>query len=395
MISQLAKKNILFGILFTSFFTPIIFFMMGLPMILQMKGFDASLIGLFQLVGIPTVLKFLLSPPVDKIVFTKNHYKKWIFYTGILYIVLLFSISFLSLNTNIYFVFIAIFTTALISTFIDIPLNALAIKVFTKEQRISAGSYKISAYCLSGLLGGGVYLLLYNQLGWSTTFNLMAMMIVISLLTLHYIEESDTKIEEQKVSLKSIILFFQQKNIGIWVFLLSFYFAFISAVFVFLKPYFISKGIPANDVAIYVGIYGGIIGILGGALANKIGNNYSKKTLLTSFMLFNILSTLVLILTNNIESDLSFLLIVVTLISLAISLSSAIIFSMIMDYSRNESRAIDYSIQSSLFSLTRIISAVIAGILVSNIGFNGMFIFEMIAMIIVAIVVYNFYQSTN
>jgi len=393
MISQLTKKNILFGILFTSFFTPIIFFMMGLPMILQMKGFDASLIGLFQLVGIPTVLKFLFSPPVDKIVFNKNHYKKWILYTGIVYVVLLFSISFLSLEDNVYFVFIAILITSLISTFIDIPLNALAIKVFTKEQRISAGSYKISAYCLSGLLGGGVYLLFYNHLGWNITFMIMAIMIIISLFALYFIEELDTKIEEQNVSLKTIISFFQQKNIGIWVFLLSFYFAFISAVFVFLKPYFISQGIPADDVAIYVGIYGGIIGTLGGVLADRIGNKYGKKTLLVSFMLFNVLSTLALILAHNFAFNLSFLLIVVTFISLAISLSSAIIFSMIMDYSRSESRAIDYAVQASLFSLTRIISAVIAGILVSNIGFGGMFIFESIAMVVVLLVIFRFYKK--
>lgn len=392
MMTPLIKKNILFGILFTSIFTPIIFFMMGLPMILQMKGFDASLIGLFQIVGIPTVLKFLLSPPVDKIVFEKNHYKKWIFFTGIIYVVLLIGISFLSLEDNIYVIFTAILITALVSTFMDIPLNALAIKIFIKEESISAGSYKISAYCLAGLLGGGVFLLFYNHLGWSYTFILMAIMVMLSLLALYFMEELDTKIESQKVSFKTIISFFKQKDIGIWVFLLSFYFAFISAIFVFMKPYFISKGIHADDVAIYVGIYGGIIGIFGGSIADKIGSQYSKKMLLMIFMLFNILSTFILILVDQLNLTFSFLIISVTFIALAISLSSAIIFSMIMDYSRAESRAIDYAVQSSLFSLTRIISAVIAGILVSSFGFITMFLFQVIGMLLVVLVIYKFYK---
>lgn len=392
-MTLLVKKNILFGILFTSIFSPIVFFMMGLPMILQIKGFDASLIGLFQIVGIPTVLKFLLSPPVDNIVFEKNHYKKWILFIGGGYICLLIAISFLSLEDNVYIVFIAILITALVSTFIDIPLNALAIKVFAQEERISAGSYKVSAYSLSGLLGGGVFLLFYNHLGWNATFILMAIMVLVSLLVLYFIEEPDTQIEEKTVSFKTIISFFKQKDIGIWIFVLSCYFAFISAIFVFLKPYFISKGITPDDVAIYVGIYGGIIGIFGGAIASMIGNKYRKKTLLVSFMTFNIISALFLILTNKFALNLSFLFIVVTLIILGISLSSAIIFSMIMDYSRNDSRAVDYALQSSLFSLTRIVSAVIAGFIVSMYGFGSMFLFEVIGMLFVMFVIYLFYKK--
>ncbi len=392
MITTLIKKNIFFGILFTSFLTPFIFFTMGLPMILQMKGFEASLIGLFQIVGIPTVLKFLLSPPIDKIVFEKNHYKKWVFFTGIIYVVLLVGISFLSLENSIHVVFVAILITALISTFIDIPLNALAIKVFTKEQRISAGSYKISSYCLAGLMGGGVFLLFYNHLGWSDTFRLMAAMVMFSLMALYFIEEKSEKIEENRVSFKTIISFFRQKNIGIWVFLLSFYFAFISAIFIFMKPYFISKGIKPDDVAIYVGIYGSIIGILGGIIASNISNKYSKKTFLIAFMIFNIISSLILIFVEQFELTLSFLLISVTFTALAISLSSAIIFSMIMDYSRKESRAVDYAIQSSLFSFTRIISAVIAGALVSSVGFEGMFLFEFICMLLLVFIIYRYYK---
>ena len=79
--------------------------------------------------------------------------------------------------------------------------------------------------------------------------------------------------------------------------------------------------------------------------------------------------------------------------ALAMSLSSAIVFSMIMDYSRDKSRAIDYSVQSSLFALTRIISAVIAGIMVSTIGFGGMFLFEIAGMISVIFVIYKFYKE--
>lgn len=390
-MNQLTKKNILFSILFTAILTPMIFFVMGLPMILQIKGFDASLIGIFQLAGLPMIFKFLMSPPIDKIVFEKKHYKKWTFYIGILYILLLTIISFLSLENSIYPVFIAILITAFISTFMDIPLNALAIKTFTKEQSLSAGSYKISAYSMASLLGGGIFLLVFNHLGWNLTFILMALLVLFSLVALYFIEENDEIIYLERISSKNIITFFKQKDIGIWIFILSFYFVSISALWVFMKPYLIHKGVKPDDVAIWVGIYGSFIAILGGALSNYIGKKFSKKNLLIIFMFFNIFSTSLLIFIEQYNLIFYYLIISVTFIALAIALSSAIIFSMIMDYSRKESRAIDYSVQSSIFSFTRIISAVIAGIIVSNFGFDNMFIFELFCLILVTFVIYKKY----
>lgn len=390
-MNQLTKKNILFSILFTAILTPMIFFVMGLPMILQIKGFDASLIGIFQLAGLPMIFKFLMSPPIDKIVFEKKHYKKWTFYIGILYILLLNIISFLSLENSIYPVFIAILITAFISTFMDIPLNALAIKTFTKEQSLSAGSYKISAYSMASLLGGGIFLLVFNHLGWNLTFILMALLVLFSLVALYFIEENDEIIYVEKISSKNIITFFKQKDIGIWIFILSSYFVSISALWVFMKPYLIHKGVKPDDVAIWVGIYGSFIAILGGALSNYIGKKFSKKNLLIIFMFFNIFSTSLLIFIEQYNLTFYYLIISVTFIALAIALSSAIIFSMIMDYSRKESRAIDYSVQSSIFSFTRIISAVIAGIIVSNFGFDKMFIFELFCLVLVTFVIYKKY----
>ncbi len=392
MDKTLIKKNILFGALYTSFLAPFIFFMLGLPMILQIEGFEASLIGIFQMVGLPAVIKFLLSPPIDRFVFKKNHYKRWIIGVGVLYALLLFGLSFLSLKDNFYLVLAAIMITTLVSTFIDIPLNALSIKVFTQKERMVAGSYKASSYFAAGVLGGGIFLLFYNHIGWQNTFMIMSLMVLISLFILIMIEESDAKIEETKVSFKTIVSFFKQPDIGIWIFLLSFYFAFISAVWIFMKPYLISKGIKADDVAIYVGIYGSIIGFLGGILASFIGKKFSRKIILLTFAIFNTLSILILVLIDKSELTMVALISVVTFTALSISFSSAIIFSLMMDYSRDTSRGVDYAVQSSLFSLTRIMSAVIAGVLVSSFGFSGMFMFEFVGMISVVFVVYRLYK---
>jgi predicted MFS family arabinose efflux permease len=395
-MNSLTKKNLIFGILITSFYTPIIFFLMGLPMILQLKGFSPSVIGNFQILGLPMVIKFLFSPPVDKIVFKKNHYKKWTFYTGIFYVLSLLCISFLSFEENIYITFFVILFATCIATFIDIPLNALAIKVYTIDEHISAGSYKMSAYFASGLLGGGVFLLIFNHLGWQKTFLIIAFIVFISLFSLFCIQEKEERRKGvEKISLKTILSFFRQKNIGIWIFILCFYFAFISAVWVFMKPYLLSKGVSADNVAFYVGVYGSIVGFFGGILASSFAKKFSKKTVLILFSFLNIFSIFLLFYSESTFKSLhfSFIISAITLTSLSIAFSSSIVFALIMDYSRAYCKGVDYALQSSIFSLTRIISAVIAGGIISHLGYASMFLFEILCIALVIIAIYKFYKT--
>ncbi len=391
---SLTKKNMLFGVLFTAFTTPSIFFMMGLPMILQMQGFDASLIGLFQIVGFSSIIKFLLSPPIDRIVFKKNHYKTWIWIIGVVYALLLIGLGECSLEHQTSLVFMTICLIVFVATFIDIPLNALAIKVFTQEERISAGSYKMSAVFTALLLGGGILLLFYNHIGWRYTLWFMAGLMFIALLFLGFITENNEKILVQPFSFRIISSFFRQKNSGIWLFVVAFYFAFISAVWIFIKPYLLTKKMNPDNVALLVGIYGGLIGILGGFLASYIGKYYAKKRLLVVFSCFNALSVAILVYMEYGDFNMGLVVVAISLTALAISFSSAIIFALMMDYARQTSKAIDYAVQSSLFSLTRIASAMGAGIIVSTQNYGVFFMVELVCILIVTYVVVKHYPSS-
>lgn len=391
---SLTKKNMLFGVLFTAFTTPSIFFMMGLPMILQMQGFDASLIGLFQIVGFSSIIKFLLSPPIDRIVFKKNHYKTWIWIIGVVYALLLIGLGECSLEHQTSFVFVAVCLIVFIATLIDIPLNALAIKVFKQEERILAGSYKMSAYFIAGLLGGGILLLFYNHVGWKYTFWMMAGLIFTALLCLNWIQENNEKIVIQELSFQTFLSFFHQKNSGIWLFVVAFYFAFISAVWIFMKPYLIVKGIAADTVALYVGIYGSVVGVLGGFLAAYLGKRCAKKRLLIAFSCFNAMSVAILAYMEYGGFRMDLALVAISLTALAIAFSSAIIFALMMDYARQSSKAIDYAVQSSLFSLTRIASAMGAGIIVSTQNYGVFFMVELVCILIVTYIVVKHYPSS-
>lgn len=390
MRQSLIFRNLLFVIFYICFSIPIVFFMVGMPMILQMKGYGASTIGMFQAIGLPMVLKLFFSPPVDKFRFKKNHYKKWIFPVGILYFILLIFTSFLSVSQNISYLFLAIFLTTFVAVFIDIPLNALSIKIFSEKERIIASGYKMSAYFISLVLGGGVFLIAYNHLGWKYTILLMAILVLLASLLLFFIKENNSSHVEKIVTFKDIFSYFKLIDKK-WLFVLSTYFIFASAVWTFIKPFLITKGINPDDIAFYVGIYGGIVGAISG-LFMIFFHKFSKKTLLVWFGGLNFLAILSLLLVQNSINTFS-ILFFITLLSIGISFSSSLIYCMIMDYARDETKAIDYAIQSSIFSFTRIISAILAGLIVSSFGFLNMFMFELVGLGFVVLLIWKFYKE--
>lgn len=390
---HLFKKNVMFGVLYLSFATPYVFFVGGIPAVMQIEGFDASFIGLFQLVGLPSVIKFLLSPVIDRFRFKKQHYKKWIAFFGMVYVATLYGLSTLSLSEHFYTVFMVILFATLLYTFIDIPLNALSIKVFSAEDRIAASGYKTSAYFLSGVLGSGILLIVYNHLGWHCTFCLAAAWVFLSLSLLFFIEENDEPVKGQSVSFSTILTFFRQPNMGIWLFILTFYFTFILSVWMFIKPYLIMKGLSTDEVAFYVGIYGSSVGFLGGMLASHLGKYLSKRQSLIYFALCMMVSILILIFLETYSFTILGVLAAITFISVSMAFSTTVVFSLIMDYSRQASMGVDYAVQSSLTSIVRILFTIGAGFLISNFGYGTLFCMGLLGTGAVVYVVYRFYPA--
>nr|WP_319491037.1 MFS transporter [uncultured Desulfobacter sp.] len=394
---NLLKTNIMFGILYLSFATPYVFFVGGIPAVMQLEGFDTSLIGLFQLIGLPVVIKFLLSPVVDRIRFQKHHYKKWIGLCGIAYAATLYSLSSLSLSRDFYTVFIVIFFATLLYIFIDIPLNALAIKVFSSEDRIAASGCKTSAYFLSGMAGSGMLLVVYNHLGWHCTFTLVSGWVLISLSFLFFIEEADEPmdepVEDTPASLHTILTFFRRPGMGIWLFILTFYFTFILSVWMFIKPYLIVKGLSTDEVAFYVGIYGSGVGFCAGILASHFGKSLSKRDSLLFFGFLMMISILILILMEAWAFNILGVLAAVTFISVSIAFSTTMVFSLIMEYSRQNTRGVDYAVQSSLTSIVRILTTIGAGFLISNFGYEALFYTGFLGTGAVVYVVYKRYGA--
>jgi len=394
MGQKLLIKNILISYLYLSFSTPIIFLLIGLPMILHLQNLSPAAIGLFQLVSIPYIIAFLFSPIIEGIAFKKSHYKKWILIFTIIYIVLLFMISNFSLKENYYLLFCLILLTVFTSTLLDIPLNALATKIFTKEEQSSAGGFKSTAYFSSAIIGNGVMLLIYNIVGWKYTIFSIILLMLPSLFILYFIEERNNIVHKKTIQYNQIIKFFQQKNILIWLIILVTYFMFLSPLWVFLKPYLLSKGFEANTVAALAGLLGSFIAVAGSLGFSFFAKNLDKKLLLFRFTFFSFFTICLFLVLEFFDLPFFYILICIFAIALSKALSTSILFAMIMNNCREEYKAIDYSVQLSLSATGRVLFGMIAGILIEMFTYKGLFIVCFVGMLIVVFLVYRYLKSS-
>ena len=378
---RLTKQNLLFFVIFTAANTPVMFFMLGFGAIMQMNGFSADNIGVFQTALLAIILSLLVAPFIDKFGLKTNHYKNWTIVLGVLCSLSIFLLAFVSLNDK-KILFLVSFCILLISGLLDTAVNALAIKIYDRKESKTVGAYKMAAVFCSMLLGSGVSLLIYSRLGWSFCVYFLAALVLLSLSALFFIDENTETVSSERLNLKEILSFFKQENIGIWLFILCFYVGIIAAAWAFLKPFLIFKGINADKVAFYVGIYGSVIGALASFAAIKINNIFSKRTILIIFGSLN--SAAILMLYFMVDADINdFLLIAsVSLCVISMSFSTSVIFALMMEFSRKNLRGSDYALQSALRLIFRTVSVVICGILITNFGYGFAFLALSILMIL-------------
>src|SRR3989475_315604 len=165
-------------------------FSSGLPLALTggtlqawmtVEGVDLSTIGVFTLVGLPYVWKFLWAPAMDRFVppFLGRR-RGWLLVTQLVLASGIAGMAFLSPRTDLVAIaWLALFI-AFASASQDIVVDAYRTDVASREERGLAGALGVVGYRLAMLASGALALVLVAgsgwipALGWRNTYLLMA-----------------------------------------------------------------------------------------------------------------------------------------------------------------------------------------------------------------------------
>ncbi|MCS4283599.1 putative MFS family arabinose efflux permease [Pseudomonas sp. BIGb0278] len=374
--TRIAGLQLLFGWLNLALAVPSIYLMFGMPLVMRQYGWSGTEIGLFQLAGLPAVFKFLLAVPVQRMRLGNGHLVHWMLLLGALLLALYWLIGRHDLIEQRLALFTMTFAISIIATWMDIPLNALAVQWLPRSEQLRAGSIRSAALFIGAIVGGGAMLLVQSRLGWQAPFLLMAAALVLGMLPLLVLRKRAQAATSEPVEPPGLVAewmsFFAQPGARQWSWVLLSAFPFIGAAWLYLKPLMLDQGMAMEQVAWLVGIAGGATGAISSLLFGRLIPVLGTARAILCYLLAALLALLLLTVSVWLRLGPAWLTASVLLLAASMGAVSALMFGLTLCFSRRGNTASDYGLQSSLFVISRLAVPVAAGLLLDRLGQHGM-----------------------
>lgn len=378
---QKGGKLLTFLCLYIAQSIPMSFFSTVLPVIMRQQDYPLEIIGMLQFMKLPWILKMFWSPLVDKSSQRLSDYKRWIFSSEIMYAVIIFSVSFLDFKVTPWLILGLVVCSFIASATQDIATDALAVLSFGKKDKSLVNSMQSLGSFGGAMIGGGLLLLLYHRMGWSSLLPLLALFVLISILPLLFFKEKhleepiNRKKTGRRLQVNDLLGFFKQKGIGKQVVFLLTYNAGIVGILAMLKPMLVDFGYSIKEIGIMSGIVGTSVGCItslaGGFIVRRIG----RKTSRALFAVFTLLTTAYFyLLVTVLPVQTATLHLGITMLWGCYGLVTIVVYTTAMDRVRKGYEGTDFTIQTVMTHLSGMIMAVVSGKIAGVWGYDRLFI---------------------
>jgi predicted MFS family arabinose efflux permease len=356
------------------------FFSTVIPVIMRQEHFSLTQIGMLQLMKLPWIVKFLWSPVIDRNSATVADYKRWIFSSEIFYAVIIFAVAFLNFTTDFSLILTLVIISFVASATQDIATDALAALSFRKADKSLINSAQSMGSFGGSLIGSGLLLLLFRQIGWNNILPCVAVFVLIALLPLYF--NKGIKIESRRekaprASLRDIFLFFTQKGIWKQIGFLALYYSAMIGTLAMLRPYLVDLGYDIKEIGKMSGIFGTATGLVaafvGGLLIKKIGRKHARLL----FALLIVFTTFYFwFMSLNPQPDIQLLYLGIVLLWGSYGMASVAVYTLAMDCVRAGREGTDFTIQIVITHLSGILISTLSGHIADKTNYSVLFLFE-------------------
>jgi MFS transporter, PAT family, beta-lactamase induction signal transducer AmpG len=251
---------------------------------LRDSNVDLKSIGLFSLVSVPYVWKFIWSPLLDRYnILRWGRRKSWMIVTQVALLFLIASIGFFSPSDNLKIIVVLCVGVALFSATQDIALDAYRREILEDSELGLGNSIFVNAYRVSGMIPGGLSLILSEYMSWNIVFIVTALFMLPGIIASIIIKEPDNCLVPRTL-FASVVepfkeLLSRKKLLGVigivcFIFLYKFGDSMATAL---ATPFYLDMGYSKSEIGIVnksIGLWTMVIGgIVGGIWMLKIGIN--------------------------------------------------------------------------------------------------------------------------
>jgi PAT family beta-lactamase induction signal transducer AmpG len=363
-------------------------FSSGLPLALTsgtlqawmtVAGVDIRTIGIFALVGIPYLIKFLWSPLMDRFVPPwLGRRRGWIVITQLTLIIGISAMAFSSPEKALMLLATVALIVAFTSASQDIVIDAYRTDILKEQERGVGAAVFVMGYRIAMLVSGGLAFVLSDHIGWKNTYLLMAALISVGILSTLVGPEPEERVvppRSLREAVRGPLKDYLSRNSAVSLLILIILYKLGDAYAGTLTTAFLIRGVgfSVSDVG-YINKGLGFISVIIGALFG--GTLMVKLRLFRALMIFGILqavSNLSFMVLAWMGKNYGMLVFTVAFENLSGGMGTAAFVSLLMAMCNHRYTATQYALLSSLAALGRIFIAPTSGYLVESIGWANFF----------------------
>jgi len=245
---------------------PSYLFAAALPPILRQAGVSRTAIGLFAILFVPLVIKFLWAPQVDRLrPLAIGHRAGWVFITQAGIIALIVGLAFVP-PADINVILVIGFTVSMLLSTQDIATDGYATRQLAPGDRAIGNAIQGGSVAFGVVIGGTMSLVLYDHLGWTATILIVAGISLLPLAAALMMREGDPKAEARGPR-PSFRAFLARPEARLILAVALIYRASEGLVKAMEGPYLVDIGVPLATIGYLSGGAATTAGLAGSAIA--------------------------------------------------------------------------------------------------------------------------------
>jgi len=352
---------------------------------LTVTGIDIRTIAWFSWIGIPYLLKFLWSPLLDRYVppFLGRR-RGWMLLTQVALILGIVAMGTASPEDGIWIVGSFALWVALASASQDIVVDAYRTDLLSAKERGMGAAVGVLGYRIAMLASGGLALILADQIGWRSTYFLMAALMGVGVLASFLAPEPATPSDTPRSLADAVVGplrdFFSRRG-AVSLLLLIILYKFGDALAGTLTTAFLIRGVgfDLTDVGVVNKWFGFASLVTGALLGGLLMTNMSLYRALLFFGVLQAISNLSFAVLAWAGKSYALLVFTVAFENLASGMGTAAFVAFAMALCNHRFSATQYALLSALASLGRILFGPTTGELVALMDWANFFVVTFLA----------------
>ncbi|NRA82323.1 MAG: AmpG family muropeptide MFS transporter [Gammaproteobacteria bacterium] len=369
--------------LFTGFSSglPLFVLIQLVPGWLRSEGVSLAEIGLFSLIGIPYVWKFLWSPLMDRFSMPfLGRRRGWMLVTQIGLLCAIAGFGFIDPEMSILSVAYLAVAVAFFSASQDIVLDAYRRELLPDQELGLGNSLHVQAYRFAGLIPGSLGLILADHLPWQSVFIIVAAFMLVGVGLTLAISEARLEKNPPKTIQEAVVLpfkeFINRRGLKAGLYMLTFLFLYKlgdSMATALQTPFFIDLGFSMTEIGVIAKSSGLIATMVGLAVGGLVMLKLSINRALWLFGAVQIVSILGFAALAEIGNNNYALAIVMGFEYLGVGLGTAAFTAFIAKNANPTFAATQIALFTALTSLPRTFASARSGFIVELIGWTGFY----------------------